>query len=329
MPRQPLRRRLSFGLFAAAVSSFAPPAAGQAAGYPVRTVTLVVPYAPGGGTDTFARALASHLTRLLGQPVVVENRSGASGNIGADAVARSAADGHTLLYAASTLALSRLVPNKLAFDPQRDLTPVARTISIPQVLVAHPSLGAAGAADLVALSRRDPHALSYGSGGPGSANHLAMELFKARSGLVAQHIPYRGTAPAMNAVLSGEVQLAFSVPPVAQGHIRAGKLRALAVSSPVRSSALPEVPSLRELGFADFEAMQWHGLFAPARTPAPVVERLHAALRAALAQPDFKALLAQEGAEAASGSPADFAREFGAEIAKWQELVRAHRVALE
>ncbi|WP_160142171.1 Bug family tripartite tricarboxylate transporter substrate binding protein [Pigmentiphaga humi] len=298
------------------------PAFAAPADYPSAPIKIIVPYAPGGGADTFARALGQQLSKSLGQPVVIDNRSGASGNIGAEAVARAEPDGHTLLYATSVLALSRLLAPNLRFDPQRDLAPVTMTVSIPQVLVVHPSVAAATVKELVVESKKRPGELTFSSGGHGSAGHFAFELLRQQSGIDARHIPYRGAAPALNAVLGGEVQLAFLVPPLAQQYIKSGKLRALAVSSLERSSVLPDVPSLHELGYANYEALQWQGFFVPAKTPPAIVERLHGAITDALAQPQVRALLANEGAEIVGSTPQAFAAAFKDETAKWTEVAK-------
>ncbi|MFN7087923.1 MAG: tripartite tricarboxylate transporter substrate-binding protein, partial [Burkholderiales bacterium] len=243
--------------------------------FPSRQITIVVPFPAGGGTDTFARAIGQKLAAAFAKPVIVDNRAGATGNIGAEAVARSAPDGHILLYTSSSIALSAVVYSKPAFNPQQDLAPVSMTTSIPFVLVIHPSLPARNVKELLGLARSRPGALNFSSGGTGSALHLPMELFKLRTKTDMHHIPYRGAAPAQIALLTGEVQIAFLVPLLVQAHLKTGRMRALAVSSHARSSILPEVPPLAEIGVADFEALQWHGFFAPVKTASPVVERLH------------------------------------------------------
>jgi len=308
---------------------FAGPSAAAAADYPSGPIKIIVPYAPGGGADTFARAIGQQLSKSLGQPVVIDNRSGASGNIGAEAAARSAPDGYTLLYATSVLALSRLVSPNTRFDPQRDLAPVTMTVSIPQVLVVHPSVGAGTVKELVAESKRRPGEFTFGSGGYGSAGHFAFELLKSQSGIDARHIPYRGAAPAQNAVLAGEVKIAFLVPTLAQQYVKSDKLRALAVSSLERSTTLPSVPTLHELGYTNYEALQWQGFFVPAKTPPAIVERLHAAITDTLKQAQVRSLLVNEGAEIVGSTPQDFKAAFQAEIEKWTGVAQRNGMKFE
>lgn len=313
---------------AAVIVAAACVSAASAQDYPTRNVTIVVPYPPGGGTDLFARAIGQELSAKLGKPVIVENRSGASGNIGAEVVVRSTPDGHTLLYTASPIALSQAVYKKLAFNALRDLKPITMSVSIPQVLVVHPALPVKSTKALVALTKSKPGMLTFSSGGVGSGGHFAAELFKLRTGADMRHVPYRGAAPALVALISGETQLAFLVPPVVRPHLEAGKLRALAMTSLKRSPLFPKVPTLHELGYTNFEALQWHGLFAPAKTPAPIVEKLGEAAKAALASPSVQARFAAEGAEAVGSSPAEFAAFFKAELAKWTEVAKRAGMSL-
>lgn len=313
---------------AALIAAAACVSAASAQDYPTRNITLVVPYPAGGGTDLFARAIGQELSAKLGKPVVVENRSGASGNIGAEVVVRSAPDGHTLLYTASPIALSQAVYKKLRFNALRDLTPITMAVSIPQVLVVHPTLPVKTPKQLIAISKSKPGALTFSSGGVGSAGHFAAELFKLRTGTDMRHVPYRGAAPALVALISGETQLAFLVPPVVRPQLEAGKLRALAVTSLKRSALFPKVPTLHELGYENFEALQWHGLFAPAKTPAAIVEKVGEAAKAALASPSVQARFAAEGAEAVGSSPSEFAAFFKAELAKWTEVAKRAGMSL-
>jgi tripartite-type tricarboxylate transporter receptor subunit TctC len=237
-------------------------------------------------------------------------------------VARSTADGHTLLYTSASIALSTLGRSKPGFEPQRDLAPVSMTLSIPYVLVVHPSVPARRMSDLIELARARPGALNFGSAGPGSSLHLAMELLKLLAQIDLHHVPYRGAAPAQTALLGGEVDTAFLVPPLVQDHLKTGGLRALAVSSTARSPMFSEVPTLQEAGITGYEALQWHGFFVPAKTPAPVVDRLYGEVARALAAPDMVKHLAAEGASAVGSTPAQFAAFFRAEVGKWSEVVR-------
>ncbi len=304
-------------------------AGGWAQEFPSRPITIVVPFPPGGGTDIFARAIGHKLSSAVAKPVVVENRAGATGNIGAEAVARSTADGHTLLYTSAAIALSTLAYSKPGFEPQRDLAPVSMTVSIPYVLVVHPSVPARRMSDLIELARARPGALNFGSAGPGSSLHLAMELLKLQAQIDLHHVPYRGSAPAQTALLGGEVDTAFLVPPLVQGHLKTGSLRALAVSSRARAPMFPELPTLQEAGISGYEALQWHGFFVPAKTPAPVVDRLYHEVATALAAPDMAERLAAEGASVVGSTPAQFAAFFRAEVGKWSEVVRVSGVKFD
>lgn len=288
--------------------------------YPSRNVTLVAPFPAGGGTDLFARLIALELTKQFGKQIIVENRTGASGNIGAEAVARAAPDGYTLLYTASPIALSQPIYKKLGFDPQRDLKAVSMTISIPLVLVVHRSLPVRDFKGLLALAKSRPDALTYSSGGPGSSGHYSMELLKLKTGVSLHHVPYRGTGPAVTSLISGETQVAFLVPPVVQAHLKDGKLRALGISAKKRSPVLPNIPTLQELGVADFEALQWQGFFAPAKTPDNVVNYLYANISRALKAPSVKSRFASEGADIVGSSPTEFAIFFKKELAQWTEV---------
>jgi tripartite-type tricarboxylate transporter receptor subunit TctC len=308
--------------FCALTAVFVYPATGGAQAFPTKNISLIVPFPAGGGTDLFARAIGTQLTAQYGRQVIIDNRTGASGNIGAEAVVRAAADGHTLLYTASTLALSRAVYSKLNFDAERDLRAITMTVSIPQVLVVHPSLPARDVRQLVALSKQKSGDLTYSSGGGGSAGHFAMELFRLRTGASMLHIPYRGAAPALTALISGEVQLAFLVPPLVQNHLANGKLRALGVSSHKRSAVMPEVPTLEEQGVRDFQALQWHGFFAPAKTPDTIIDELFKGISSALQSTEVKKRLAAQGAELAGSSAQEFAAFFKSELVKWGEVAQ-------
>jgi len=293
------------------------PLPGQSQEFPSRNITIVVPFPAGGGTDLFGRLIAQQFAAAFGRNVVIDNRSGAAGNIGAELVARAPADGHTLLYTASTIALNQAVTLKPTFDPQRELAAVSLAVTIPQVLVVHPSLPVKSAKELIALGKSKPGALSFSAGNVGSAGHLAFELLKTHTGLDAVNIAYRGAAPATVALVSGETHFSFLVPPVVQAHIRSGRLRALAVSSRARSSVLAEVPTMIEQGIAGFEALQWHGLFAPKKTPSAALERLNRELVRALASPAVKERALAEGAETVGSTAPVFEAFFKSEVEKW------------
>jgi tripartite-type tricarboxylate transporter receptor subunit TctC len=290
--------------------------------FPSRNITIIVPFPAGGGNDIFGRLIGQRLAAAFGRTVIVDNRPGASGNIGAEAVVRAAPDGHTILYGNANVATTQVVPPKPAFDPQRDLAPVSMTVLIPFVLVSHPSLPVRNVKDLLALAKAKPGDLTFSAGSTGSIAHLAMALLKLNTKLDARHVPYKGAAPSVVALLSGEVQISFLVPPVVQPQIRNGKARGLAVSSLKRSTVLPDIPTLHEAGVRDFEALQWHGLFAPAKTPPAIVTRIHAEVVKALASSEMKERLAAEGAEVVGSAPTEFAAFFRSEIKKWSEVVQ-------
>ena len=306
----------------AAASAFALDAPVHAQGYPAKNVIVVVPYPAGGGTDLFGRLIAQDLAKQLDKQFIVDNRAGANGNIGAELVAKAAPDGHTLLYTASPIALSRVFSKVVRFDAQRDLRPISMTISIPLVLAVHPSLPVRNVKELVALAKAKPGTLTYSSSGPGASGHFTMELLNHTAGIDTRHVPYRGAAPALTSVLSGETQMAFLVPPLVQAQAASGKLRTIAVSSRARSPVFPNVPTMQEQGVRDFEALQWHGMFAPSGVSDAVVKTLHAAVVKALASPDVKSKLAAEGATLVGSSPSEFAAFFQNEIAKWTAVAK-------
>ena len=306
----------------AAASLFGPGGPIHAQGFPAKNITLVVPYPAGGGTDLFARVIAQDMAKQLERQIVVDNRSGANGNIGAELVARSAPDGHTLLYTASPIALSRVLSKNVRFDAQRDLKPISMTISIPLVLAVHPSLPVRNIKELVALAKSKPGELTYSSSGAGASGHVTMVLLNTSTGIDTRHVPYRGAAPALTSVIAGETQMAFLVPPLVQAHAASGKLRAIAVSSRTRSAVFPGVPAAQEQGLRDFEALQWHGFFAPAATPDAVIRQLHGVVVKALGSADVKSKLAGEGASVVGSAPAEFAAFFQSELAKWTAIAK-------
>jgi tripartite-type tricarboxylate transporter receptor subunit TctC len=314
-------------LIAAALTLAAAAAWPQAA----RTVRLVVPYPPGGPLDIVARALAEKVKDSLGT-VVVENRPGAGGNLGADLVAKAAADGSTLVMGAvATHAINPWLYSKIPYDPIRDFTPITRVAQVPNVLVinsdAAARLGINSLADLVSHARRNPGRLNYGSGGNGSAGHLAGEMFKAQAGLFVVHIPFAGAPPAQLALVGGQVDFNFDNLAGASANIRSGKLKALAVTTAQRSSAMPEVPTVaeagRSLGLAQFDIATWFGIFGPARLPAETTQRLNKAFVEALNSPELKARMATLMAEPAPTTPDQFADFVKAELAKYEKVVKA------
>jgi tripartite-type tricarboxylate transporter receptor subunit TctC len=294
-----------------------------AQGYPVRPVRFIVPFPPGGSADILARTLAPKMAESLGQPMVVENRPGAGTAIGAKATADAAPDGYTvMLGTVSSHAMNPGLNPKVGYDPVRDFTPVAPVASIPFALVVHPSVAAKSVQELVALARARPGQLNYASAGSGTSNHLAGELFAAVTGTSMVHIPYKGSAPALNDLLAGQVNLMFDLVLTAAPHVRSNAVRALAVTGTARSPVLPGVPTVRESGFPGYDVTAWFGLFGPANVPQPAVARLHAAVVAALADADVRDRLAKQGADAMAASPAEFSAYVREEVAKWAKVVR-------
>jgi len=304
------------------------PAAAQS-DYPARPVRIVVPTAPGGAADTLARTLAQHLSQVSGQQFFIENRPGAGNLLGIETVAKAPADGYTLLMVASTITINHVVHRSLPYDVERDFAPITQLVSLPNVLVVHPSLPVASVAELVAAAKREPGKLSYASAGPGSQLQLAMELFKSAAGVDIVHVPYKGAAPALNDVLAGHVSSMVSNVLSAKPHIDAGKLRALAVTSLKRVDALPGVPTMAESGFAGYEVVNWFGLFAPAGTPAPIVAWLNAGAVRVLATEDMKQRLATEGAEPVGSTSAAFAVFIKDEMARWSAAARTANIRPE
>ncbi len=324
------RRRLLPLLLAAALPLLAGPVAHAQSARPIK---LVVPYPPGGPLDAIARILAEKVQPALGT-VIVENKPGAGGNLGADAVAKAAPDGHSIVMGAvATHAINPWLYAKLPYDPIRDFAPITLVARVPNVLVLNvetaDKLQIRSVADLVAYARKNPGRLNYGSGGNGSAGHLAGEMFKAQAKVSLVHIPYAGAAPAQLGLLGGQVDLNFDNLAAASANIRAGKLRALAVTTAQRSPAMPELPTLAEAGLPGLVVDTWFGLFAPAKTPAESVQQLNAAFVAALNAPDVKERLAKFLAEPAPTTPAQFGDFVKAELAKYEKVVKASSVKLD
>jgi tripartite-type tricarboxylate transporter receptor subunit TctC len=320
-----MNRSLAFAAMLACLSAL--PALAQE--YPAKQIRLVVSFPPGGGSDLIARVVAQKLAGALGQPVVPDNRAGASGNIAAEIVAKAPADGYTLLFTNSSLSISPAVFQKLNYDPVRELMPISMASSYPFALVVHPSLPVRSVKELVVLAKSKPGELAYASAGGGTMSHMATELLRLRTGIQLQHLPYKGAAPATVSILSGESQLGFVVMPVAASQIKAGKLRGLGVAAPVRSTAAPEVPTMEEAGIKDNVALQWNGFFAPARTPAAVIDRVHREVAKAVQMPDVRQRFDAEGAAPVGSSPSEFAAFFKAEAAKWAEVAKRSGTKLD
>ena len=294
--------------------------------YPSKPIRMVVPFTPGGSTDILARAVGAELSKSFGQSVVIDNVPGAGGSIGAERVAKAAPDGYTLMMGhIGTLAVNPALYPKLGYDPIKDFAPVAWVARVPNVLVVNPAVPAADFKSFMALVKSKPGQLNYGSGGNGSAAHTTTEFLKFQSKISLLHIPYRGTAPSVTDLLAGQIQVMFTGAPTLLPSIKAGKLRALAVSSPKRLDILPDVPTVAESGLAGtagFEADQWYGVVAPKGTPADIVNKLNTAINAALNLPEVKSRLSGEGAYPTPNTPEVFSKLIGDEIKRWAPVIR-------
>ena len=300
------------------------PGLALAQAYPSKPIRFVVPYPAGGPLDTVARLLAQKISGSVGQPVVVDNKPGAGGNIGADIVAKSPADGYTILMGAvATHAINPTLYASIPYDPVRDFAPITQVASTPNVLVVNPGVPAASVAEFIAYAKANPGKLNFGSGSTGSAGHLAGELFKAMAGVEMTHVPYKGAAPAMNDLIGGQVQLMFDNLASSLGQVRAGKVRALAVTTAKRTPLAPELPTIAEAGLPSFDISTWFGVFAPAGTPREALDRLHAQFTLGLAAPDVREKMQNLGAEPVGSTPQEFAAYIRAEADKYARVIKA------
>jgi tripartite-type tricarboxylate transporter receptor subunit TctC len=301
-----------------------------AQGYPEKPVRLIVPFAPAGVTDNSARVIAEPLSARLGQQVLVENRPGASGNIGTQAVAQSAPDGYTLLLGFDgTMVINPHVFAKIAFDTLKDFTPVTKLGDATLILVAHPSLGAKNLTELIALAKAGSRPLPYGTSGTGGTPHLAGELLRQRTGIALEHIPYKGGGQAITDVLGGQIPLVFTAIATARQYVRNARLVALGVPGAKRSAALPEVPTFMESGLADFDVASWVGIFTPAKTPRPVVDRLQREIAAVLRTPLVQERYAALGIEPVGNTPEEFSAQVRADLGRWEKVVRAAHIKVD
>lgn len=305
---------------AVSVTAQAQPAAQQEA-YPTRPITIVVPYTPGSGADILARAIGPVLSRKLGQPVVVDNRAGASGTIGTAGVARAAPDGYTLLLSADAMTMTPALYRKLSFSPDKDLAPIGRIATGSLVLVANPLVPVKTVADLIGLAKQQPGQLTYASPGNGTPQHVLMELFKQLTGIDMQHIPYKGMGGALSDLIGGQVQFGIMSVQVAAGQIASGRLRLIAVADRERLAAQPNVPTFQELGYADLSHPNWFGLFAPAKTPSSILDRLNANMDEILAQGGVQEGLSKQGLKVAPSSSAALASEVQADLQRWRGVI--------
>ena len=292
--------------------------------YPSKPVKLIVPFPPGGAVDYYARAVQPRLAENLGQPILIENRAGAGGMVGADAVAKSPPDGYTLLVGnIAALAMNVGIYSKMTYDPVKDLTPILRTVAVNYVMAVHPSVPARSVAEFVAHARANPGKLSYGSAGSGSAPHLATELLKQRAGIDVLHVPFKGGGPMVTDLLGGQIDMVIADQANLMPHVKAGRLRALAVGTLERSSVHPELPTIAESGFPGFEARAWQGIVGPAGMAPDLVKRLNAAFIRAMAAPEVHQRLLEGGLDPIVGTPEAFGEFIRAEIAKWSKVAKA------
>jgi len=322
-----MRLQPLFVCLAGLVPAFAASVAAAQA-WPARTIRLIVPTPPGGPTDLAGRVLAERLTPALGQPVVVDNRPGAGHMIGTDIAAKSAPDGYTLVLVTTPHVVNPSLVAKMAFDPVRDFTPITMVNSLPMVLFVGSAVPVTSIAELVALAKARPGQLNMASAGNGTGPHLAGELFKLSAGLTVQHIPFKGAPQATGAVLNGDAHFLFDVPG-SMSHVRTGKLKALAVSSTTRSPAAPDIPTMREAGIADYEAVAWNGLLAPAGTSPEIIARLNAEVLRALALPEVRARFAAQAFDIIGSTPEQLAQRIAADIDKWARVVKASGMRAE
>jgi tripartite-type tricarboxylate transporter receptor subunit TctC len=313
-------------LAALAALMFAVPAAAQdASGYPARTIRIVVPFPPGGVTDRLARTVAQKMQEQWSQPVVVDNRPGASGMIAAEQVIKSPPDGYTLMMGhIGTHAINVSLFSRLPYDPVKDFAPVSLLVSVPNILLVHPSVPANSVGELVALARAKPGTLNFASPGSGTSGHMSAELFKSLAGVEIVHIPYKGPGPALQDLLAGQVNMLFDTVASSMPQVRAGKLKGLAVTTTTRSAIAPDVPTMVEAGVAGYEIAPWFAAYAPAGTPVPVIDKLNAEMRRILALPDVRtAFVDQQGMTIVASSPAELGAHTQREIAKWAKVVQA------
>jgi len=308
---------LALGCLVVTASAFA-----QQGNYPTRPVRLILPFPPGGSTDLLGRALAEKLSEQLGTQVVPENRPGAGGNVGAEAAARSPPDGHTLVLSAPSLAISPSLYRKLSYDPLRDLVPIALVATIPNLLVVHPGVAAASLGELARLAKNNPGKLNFGSGGAGTSNHLAGEMFRSLTQTDIVHVPYKGVETAMLALLSGQVQMVVIGTPAALPNIKSGKLRPLAVLTNERYGGLPDVPTAAEAGMPEFVVDTWYGILAPSGVPREIIMRLNGALSRVMQSQDMRERLASMGIQPLASTPEQFGEFIKTEAAKWAKVVK-------
>ena len=308
---------------------FAVPAAAQAQKYPAKPIRMIVGYAPGGGSDIMGRLMAQQITEALGQQVIVENRPGAAQNVAAEYIAKQPADGYTLFLSSAALGVNISLYPKLNYHPQRDFAPVAVFATAPNLLLVHPSFPAKNVREFIVVARKNPGKLNFSSSGSGSAQHLSGELLKIEIGVDFTHVPYKGSAPSMTALASGEVDFSFNNIPSSQPLMTPGRVRALAITSIKRSPLLPKLPTMDESGLRGFVTQTWYGVLAPAGTPAEVINTLNGVIVKAVQKPDFRERLAQTGADPLAESPEYFRKMLAQEIERWAKVVKISKAKPE
>ena len=324
-----MNRRFALQLTVVLLAASAAPLS-FAQAYPTKPIRLLVPFPPGGTTDIVARIVGDRLSKELGQPVIIENRGGGGGTVGADALAKATPDGYTLGVATvSTMATNPATNPKIPYNPLTDFMPITNLANVPNVMTIHPGLPAKNMKEFIAYAKKNPGKLSYASSGTGGISHLDGELFKELTGTFILHIPYRGSGPALNDTLAGQVQIQFDNLPSSLQHIKAGKLRALAVAAPKRLDVLPDVPTFTEVGLAPIDNLAWYGLVAPAKTPTEVITRVHAAAVKALADPDVRKRLADAGSTADGNTPQQFAAQIKKEFDLRKKIATDRKITLD
>ena len=323
-----MNRRQCLAAMSLAAAVLAPPAWAQAS-FPSRPVKVVVGFPPGSATDVATRAVADAMAKRLGQPVIVENRPGAASNIAAKAVATSPADGYTVFVGTIANAINAAFPNSTSADLAKDFVPVTMIGSVPNVLVAHPSLGVSSVDELIRAAKAKPGQIAFASSGNGTSPHLSGELFASMAGIKLLHVPYKGSTPAVTDLLGGQVQMMFSPASTVMQHIRAGKLKALAATSPKRLAMAPDLPTIDELGLKGFETSVWFGFVVPPGTPRDAVSKLESATHGALDSPEVQELFRAQGIEVVKSSPEGFSRYIGDETAKWAKVIRSSNIKPE
>ena len=321
------RTRMNLGVALAAAYSVAVPAHAQ--NYPIKPIRLIIPFAPGGGTDLTARAIAMKLTEAWGQTVVPDNRAGANGTIAVDIATKSPPDGYTLTMISSSHSVNSSLYKSLPYDLVRDLAPITQATSQPYALVIHPSVQAKSVKELIALAKAKPDTMTYGSSGLGGLSHLSGALFSSLAGIKLIHVPYKGGNPALNDVVGGQIQMLFSTLLQADTQLKAGRVRALAVTTKKRSPAAPELPTMQEAGVAGYEVAGWYGVLAPAKTPRPIIDKLNTEIVRILHSPDVQNRLAADGSEAVGSTPEQFGNHIKSEVAKWGKVIREAGIKAE